>query len=734
MNNEKSKHPTHASCCGKARPILSQSSKDNNIYTCPMHPEIVQQGPGHCPICGMSLEPKIISATSLPNEELRDMSRRFWISVFLTLPILILTMGAHLPGIREIADTFSAFLQWVLATLVVFGCGWPILKLGIQSFLSRHLNMFTLIGLGTLVAYGYSFLMLILPEFFPSVFSKEDVAYLYFEAAAVIMTLVLLGQMLEIRGREQTGAALRHLLNLAPKMAWKILPNGEEHEVTLAEVMVGDLLRVRPGEKIPVDGKVVEGHSTVDESMVTGEPIPVEKEHDNDVIAGTLNLSGSFIMRALHVGNQTLLAQIVAQVAEAQRSRAPIQKLADRVAAYFVPAVLIIAVITFLTWMIYGTPPALGFALMTAISVLIIACPCALGLATPMSIMVGMGRGAEMGILIKNAESLERFAKVNTLLLDKTGTLTQGKPVVSQILAIGEMTDKEMLRFAASLAHQSEHPLSGAIVKAALADKIELQAVSDFSAHIGSGIQGVINQQPVALGNKKLLTQLKIDVEPLEKQAEMLRQEGSTVVFLVIAGLLVGLIAVTDPIKPTTFTALNTLKKEHLRIIMVTGDHHTTALSVAKKLGIQEVKSDVLPTQKSDIIKELKKEGCIVAMAGDGINDAAALALADVGIAMGTGTDIAMQSASITLVKGDLIGIVRARKLSKRVMRNIKENLFLAFIYNTLSIPIAAGVLYPWMGILLNPMISAAAMSLSSVSVIANAFRLRKKTDALDKS
>ncbi|MDR3492391.1 MAG: copper-translocating P-type ATPase [Gammaproteobacteria bacterium] len=693
----------------------------NIVYTCPMHPDILQNGPGTCPICGMALEPKTITTDNISSDELSYMSRRFWISVILTIPLLFITMGMDIPA------RMSSWLQFILATPVTFWCGWPLLKRGADSIIKRSLNMFTLIALGTGVAYGYSLFALLFPDFFPSAFhGSHGEVNLYFEAAAVITTLVLMGQVLELRGREKTGSALRALLDLAPKKSTKIRSDGVEEDILSENIQVQDLLRVRPGEKIPVDGVITDGHSVVDESMVTGESIPVEKEINSTVIGGTLNLSGSFIMRAERVGSETMLSQIVQQVAEAQRSRAPIQKLADLVSSYFVPAVLIVAIITFFMWTYFGPAPAMTYGLISAISVLIIACPCALGLATPMSIMVGMGRGAQVGILIKNAESLERFEKVNVLVIDKTGTLTVGKPIVKKIISVSDLSEDDIIFLAASLERSSEHPLAGAIVSAAKQRDILLENPNDFSAEIGKGVQGVINNQRVALGNIKLLELLNLQTNSFSDKAEEMQREGGTVMFIVVNDEIKGLISVADPIKPSTSSALTALKKEDIRIVMVTGDNRTTAEAVAKSLAIDMIEAGVLPQEKNRIVKRLQQEGNIVAMAGDGINDAAALAQADIGIAMGTGTDIAMKSASITLVKGDLVGIVRARQLSENVMHNIRQNLFLAFAYNLLCVPIAAGILYPWTGMLLNPMIGAAAMSLSSVSVIANALRLRR--------
>lgn len=707
-----------------------KSFSGDKLYTCPMHPEIIRDAPGFCPICGMALEPKTISAENSINKELVDITRRFWVGVIFSFPLLLLTMGMHIIGIHAainfIPSYISSWIQLALATPVVLWCGWPLLQRGWVSVIQRKLNMFTLIALGVGIAYLYSIFALFFPQFFPPEFhATNGEVNLYFEAAAVITVLVLLGQVLELRGREVTGQALKALLNLTPKMTHKINPDGTEIEIPVEQVQINDLLRVHPGEKIPVDGKIIEGHSTVDESMVTGESIPAEKERDSSVIGGTLNASGSFIMRAEHVGNKTLLAQIVQQVSEAQRTRAPIQRLADMIASYFVPVVIVISITTFFVWTFFGPKPAMTYGLISAISVLIIACPCALGLATPMSIIVGMGKGAQSGILIKNAESLERFEKVNTLLVDKTGTLTMGKPTVNTIIPAEGFTENDILLLAASLEQGSEHPLAGAIVNAARERDLHLQNSTEFNAEIGKGIMGIINQKQVALGNVKLLDLLNLHSGVLTVKAEELRHQGQTVMFVIIDNKMAGLIGVSDSLKPTTLQAVKALREDGIRIIMITGDNRATAEAIAKILDITDIEAEILPQNKHAIVKNLRTQGQIVAMAGDGINDAAALAEADIGIAMGTGTDIAMKSANITLVKGDLMGIVRARQLSKNVMRNIRQNLFLAFIYNLACIPIAAGVLYPFTGFLLNPMVGAVAMSLSSVSVIGNALRLR---------
>lgn len=710
-----------ASCCHAKH--SSQTMVDKNAeYTCPMHPEIVQIGPGSCPICGMAFEPKSVSALNQKNPELTDMWRRFLLSLIFTLPLLILSMF-HL---ILISPNATLWLQCFLATPVLFWAGWPLLQRGWQSLRNRSLNMFTLIALGTGIAYFYSLFAILFPQVFPATFhDKHGLVYVYFEAAAVIVTLVLLGQVLELRGRENTGNALRALLDLAPNIAHKHESNGTDIDVPLEQVQLNDILRVRPGEKVPVDGSITQGHSVIDESMVTGESIPLEKDIADKVIGGTLNLSGSFLMRAERIGKDTMLAQIVQQVAEAQRSRAPIQRLADITASYFVPAVIVIAIIAFVVWWLIGPAPSLTYGLVAAISVLIIACPCALGLATPMSIVVGMGRGAQAGILIKNAQSLEQVEKINTLVVDKTGTLTVGKPSVTRIITTEQFSEQALLYYAASLERNSEHPLANAIVAAANERNIQLDNPNHFNAEVGKGIHGELNGKRIFIGNAKMLSEQNIATNAFDSDLNELRYSGATVMFVVINEQIAGLIAVTDTVKPTTEKALQLLQQNNIQIIMLTGDNKVTAQAVAKKLGIQAVEAEILPQDKARIIQQLKQQGKIVAMAGDGINDAAALAEADVGIAMGNGTDIAMQSASITLVKGDLMGIVKALQLSKKVMRNIRENLVLAFIYNVLCIPIAAGVFYPFTGWLLSPMLAAAAMSLSSVSVIANSFRLR---------
>ena len=705
----------------KAEPVPA-----GTIYTCPMHPEIRQEGPGSCPICGMALEPEIVTADSGPNPELADMTRRFWIGAALTAPVFVLEMGNHLAGGHGlIAQNLSNWIQFALATPVVLWAGWPFFERGWQSLKTRNFNMFTLIALGTGTGYLYSVVATLAPGLFPADFRGHDGAVaVYFEAAAVITVLVLLGQVLELRARDATSGAIKALLGLAPATARRVTETGGE-DVPLSEIAVGDWLRVRPGEKVPVDGVVLEGRSSIDESMVTGESMPVTRTKGDAVIGGTLNQSGGFIMRADKVGSDTLLARIVQMVASAQRSRAPIQRLADRVSAWFVPLVIVAALIAFAAWAMYGPQPRFAYALVAAVSVLIIACPCALGLATPMSIMVGVGRGAQAGVLIRHAEALERMEQVDTLVVDKTGTLTEGKPAVTAIVAAHGYSETDILKFAASVEHASEHPLAAAIVKSAAARGIETLPVRGFDSPAGKGAIGMVEGKRVVLGNAAFLDELTIGTSALQDEAERLRHDGATVIFIAIEGKAAGLIAVADPIKKTTPTALKALTEMGIQIIMLTGDNYTTAQAVAHQLGISDVEAEVLPDQKSAIVEKLRKEGRIVAMAGDGVNDAPALAAADVGIAMGTGTDIAMESAGITLVRGDLTGIVKARKLSAATMRNIRQNLFFAFLYNAAGVPIAAGLLYPAFGILLSPMIAAAAMALSSVSVIGNALRLR---------
>jgi len=697
------------------------------VYTCPMHPEIRQEGPGSCPICGMALEPEMPSADTGPNPELVDFTRRFWIGLVLTLPVFVLEMGAHIAGAHSWIDpTLSNYIQFAFSTPVVLWAGWPFFERGWQSLVTRNLNMFTLIAIGTGVAYAYSVIATFAPGVFPQAFRGHGGApAVYFESAAVITVLVLMGQLLELRAREATSGAIRALLNLAPASARRVRDDGGDEEVPLDQVHAGDTLRVRPGDKVPVDGTVLEGRSALDESMVTGESMPVTKEKDAHVIGGTLNTSGSFTMRADKVGRDTLLSQIVQMVANAQRSRAPIQRLADQVAGWFVPAVIAAAIAAFAAWAWFGPEPRYAYALVAAVSVLIIACPCALGLATPMSIMVGVGRGAHAGVLIRNAEALERMEKVDTIVVDKTGTLTEGKPKVMAIVPAADFEEAQILRLAASVERGSEHPLAAAIVAAATERKLELAPVRGFDAPAGKGVIGMVERQRLALGNAPFLAELNIDVTSLAQEAERMRADGATAVFLAVNGKPAGIIAIADPVKASTRDALEALKADGIRVVMLTGDNRTTALAVARRLGIDEVEAEVLPDQKSAVIEKLAREGRVVAMAGDGGNDAPALAAAAVGIAMGTGSDVAIESAGITLLKGDLGGIAKARALSAAVMRNIRQNLFFAFIYNAAGVPVAAGVLYPVFGLLLSPVIAAAAMAMSSVSVVGNALRLR---------
>jgi Cu+-exporting ATPase len=704
-----------------------QNAPPGTIYTCPMHPEIRQVGPGSCPICGMALEPEVASLDAAPNHELIDMTRRLWIGAVLALPPVVLEMGGHLAGPHNWIDpTLSNWIQFVFATPVVLWAGFPFFVRGAQSLITRNLNMFTLIAMGTGVAYVYSVIATLAPQLFPAAFRAHGGAVAaYFEAAAVITVLVLLGQVLELRAREATSGAIKALLQLAPKTARRVSEDGTDREVEINSLAVGDRLRVRPGEKVPVDGVIVEGRSSLDESLVTGESMPVTKEVGAKVIAGTLNQSGSFVMGAEKVGRDTLLSQIVKMVADAQRSRAPIQRLADQVAGWFVPTVIVVAILAFAAWSWFGPEPRLAFGLVAAVSVLIIACPCALGLATPMSIMVGVGRGAQAGVLIKNAEALERMEKVDTLVVDKTGTLTEGKPKVVAIMPAGGVQENDILRLAASVERASEHPLADAIVAAAKERRLDLAAVDDFDSLAGKGATGKVDGQSIVLGNARYLASLGIATDQLDAEAERLRGEGATVINMAIDGKLAGLFAIADPVKATTAEALKALAAEGIKVIMLTGDNRTTADAVARKLGLADVEAEVLPDQKSAVVNGLRGQGRIVAMAGDGVNDAPALAAAEVGIAMGTGTDVAMESAGVTLLKGDLVGIVRARKLSQATMANIRQNLFFAFIYNAAGIPIAAGILYPSFGILLSPIIAAAAMALSSVSVVGNALRLR---------
>jgi len=706
---------------------LADSVPEGTAYTCPMHPEIRQIGPGNCPTCGMALEPLLVTADVGPNPELADMTRRFWIGLLLTLPVFVLEMGFHLSGLDHLVSrAFSNWLQLFFATPVVLWAGRPFFERGWASLRSRNLNMFTLIAMGTGVAWTYSIIATIAPQVFPAAFRDHTGSVpVYFEAAAVITVLVLLGQVLELRAREATGGAIRALLDLAPKTAKRINEDGSETEVGLDAVSVGDRLRVRPGEKVPVDGDVTDGRSAVDESLVTGESMPVTKNKGDGVIGGTLNRSGALIVTARKVGRDTMLAQIVQLVSNAQRSRAPIQRLADQVSGYFVPAVIAMAVVAFAAWAIWGPEPRFSYGLVAAVAVLIIACPCALGLATPMSIMVGVGRGAAAGVLIKNAEALERMEKVDTLIVDKTGTLTEGKPAVTKVVAAAGWSEADLFVFAASVERASEHPLAEAIVRAAEQRGIVTAEVSEFNSPTGKGAMGIVTNRKVLLGNARFMAEYDVDLVEVAKKAEALRSDGVTAIFMAVDGAAAGVFAIADPIKASTSEALAALKNEGLRIVMLTGDNRTTAWAVAKQLGIEDVEAEVLPGQKTEVVNRYKSQGHVVAMAGDGVNDAPALAAADVGIAMGTGTDVAIESAGITLLKGDLTGIVRARKLSQATMRNIRQNLFFAFIYNAAGVPIAAGALYPIFGILLSPIIAAAAMALSSVSVIGNAIRLR---------
>jgi len=700
---------------------------EGTIYTCPMHPEIRQIGPGSCPICGMALEPEMAGTETGPNPELVDMTRRFWIGLVLTLPIFILEMGAHVAGSHNwVGPATSNYVQFTFATPVVLWAGWPFFVRGWQSLVTRNLNMFTLIAMGTGVAYVYSLVATFASGVFPDAFRGHGGAPAsYFEAASVITVLVLMGQVLELRAREATSGAIRALLDLAPKTARRMRDDGSDEEISLDAVQAGDRLRVRPGDKVPVDGVVLEGRSALDESLVTGESMPVTKEKDSRVIGGALNKSGSFVMRADKVGRDTLLSQIVQMVASAQRSRAPIQRLADQVSAWFVPTVIAVALIAFTAWATFGPEPRFAYGLVAAVSVLIIACPCALGLATPMSIMVGVGRGARAGVLIKNAEALERIEKIDTLVIDKTGTLTEGKPKVVAISPASGFDETQVLKFAASVERGSEHPLAAAIVAAAAERKLDLSPVSGFDSPAGKGVTGTVDGKQLVLGNARFLGELNIDTSVVAAEAERLRGDGATAVFLAVAGKPAGVIAIADPVKATTPDALKALAADGIRVVMLTGDNRTTAQAVARRLGITEVEAEVLPDQKNAVVEKLRREGHTVAMAGDGVNDAPALAAAEVGIAMGTGSDVAIESAGVTLLKGDLTGIVKARTLSAAVMRNIRQNLFFAFIYNALGVPVAAGVLYPIFGLLLSPIIAAAAMALSSVSVIGNALRLR---------
>ena len=700
---------------------------ESAIYTCPMHAQIRQIGPGACPICGMALEPVVMTAQTPPNPELTDFARRFWIGLVLTIPVFALEMGGHLFSIDHlIAPQVSNWVQLLLATPVVLWAGWPFFHRGWLSLVNRSLNMFTLSAMGTGVSWIYSVIATAAPSLFPPALRRTDGAVaVYFEAAAIIVVLVLLGQLLELRAREATGGAIRALLDLAPGTARRLKPDGSDEEVLLGAVLVGDSLRVRPGDAVPVDGTVTEGRSTVDEAMVTGESMPVTKETGDTVIAGTINQTGAIAMRADKVGSDTMLAHIVQMVADAQRSRAPIQRLADQVAGWFVPAVIAVAAIAFIIWATFGPEPRFTYGFVAAVTVLIIACPCALGLATPMSIMVGVGRGAESGVLMKSAEALERMEKVDTLLVDKTGTLTAGKPKVVAIEPFSGITEADLLRFAAAVERPSQHPLAAAIVAEAATRSLPVETVSDFDAPTGKGVIGTVAGRRVAIGNPAYLSELSVNTAALTEAADRHRHEGATAILVAVDGKAAGVIAIADPVKPSTPGALAALKADGIRVIMVTGDNRVTAEAVARKLGIDEVEADVLPDAKSAVVDRLKTEGRIVAMAGDGVNDAPALAAADVGIAMGTGTDVAIQSAGVTLVKGDLNGIVRARRLSHATMRNIRQNLFLAFVYNAIGVPVAAGALYPAFGLLLSPAIAAAAMALSSLSVVGNALRLR---------
>ena len=708
-------------------PVEAEPAVPGAIYTCPMHPEIRQEGPGSCPICGMALEPETVTAEAPPNHELIDFTRRFWVGLVLTLPVFALEMGGHLANLHMfIPGQMSNWIQFALATPVVLWCGWPFFERGWTSLRTRRLNMFTLIAMGVGVAWLYSVVAVVAPTLFPPAFLKADgSAPVYFEAAAVITVLVLVGQILELRAREQTSGAIRALLDLTPKTARRIRADGIDEDVSLDQIAVSDRLRVRPGEKIPVDGELLEGRVAVDESMVTGESMPVTKDVGDRVVAGALNKTGSFIMRADKVGADTLLSQIVQMVAQAQRSRAPIQRLADTVSGWFVPTVIAIALLAAVVWGLVGPEPRLSYALVAAVSVLIIACPCALGLATPISIMVGVGRGAHAGVLIKNAEALERFEKVDTLVLDKTGTLTEGRPSVTAILPALGFVEADILRLSASLERGSEHPLADAIVRAAKDRDIPLTEAADFDSPVGRGVRGTIEGRQVALGNTRFLGELSIDVSALEPKAEALRHDGATAIFVAIDGKAAGVIGIADPIKATTPAAILALKAAGLRLVMMTGDNRTTAEAVARRLGIDEVQAEVLPQDKASVVQQLRSQGRIVAMAGDGVNDAPALAAADVGVAMGAGSDVAIESAGVTLLGGDLQGIVRARRLSRAVMGNIRQNLVFAFGYNALGIPVAAGLLYPVFGWLLSPALAALAMALSSVSVIGNALRLR---------
>ncbi|WP_416359463.1 copper-transporting P-type ATPase [Agrobacterium pusense] len=731
MNNASHAHHHHHGHSHDPAAALSKPGGPGmvkaTVYTCPMHPQIRQTGPGNCPICGMALEPEVATLETGPSPELVDMTRRFWIGLGLSIPVLALEMGGHLTNLHMIlGQQTSNWLQLVLATPVVLWSGSPFFERGWKSLVTRRLNMFTLISMGTGAAWIYSVVATVAPGLFPVTFRAEGGSVaVYFEAAAVITVLVLLGQVLELRAREQTGGAIRALLDLAPKTARRVRADGVDEDVGLDAVAVGDRLRVRPGEKVPVDGLLLEGRSSVDESMITGESMPITKDVGSKLIGGTMNQTGGFVMEASKVGSDTMLSQIVRMVAEAQRSRAPIQRLADEVSGWFVPVVIGVALVAFAVWMIYGPEPRFAHALVAAVAVLIIACPCALGLATPMSIMVGVGRGASLGVLIKNAEALERFEKIDTLVVDKTGTLTEGRPEVTAIAAVAGISGSELLRLAATVERSSEHPLALAIVNAANNRGIALGDATDFDSPVGKGATGVVEGKRLILGSHRIMEEERVDVTAMTAKAEELRSDGATVIFTAIDGRLAGLFAIADPIKATTPDAVKALIEDGIRVVMLTGDNKTTALAVARRLGIAEVEAEVLPEDKSKIVSRLRSEGRIVAMAGDGVNDAPALAAADVGVAMGTGTDVAIESSGVTLLKGDLQGIVRARQMSRATMSNIRQNLFFAFIYNAAGVPVAAGLLYPVFGLLLSPIIAAAAMALSSVSVIANSLRLR---------
>ena len=728
----------HSSCCehevtansGDERYDTVPADYTGSIYTCPMHLQVRQPKPGSCPLCGMALEAETVTAGGEDDSELKSMSHRFWISAALSLPLLLIAMSDMIPGRpfeHLISGGWNRWLQFGLATPVVLWGGWPFFVRGVQSLRTMHLNMFTLIGLGVGVAYIYSLFALFAPQIFPPAFRGRDGGVaLYFEAAAVITTLVLLGQVLELRARSQTSGAIRALLELAPPTAWRIGKDGQEEEVSIDELKEGDLVRVRPGEKVPVDAEVIEGKSSVDESMITGEPIPALKSKGEKVTGGTVNGTGSLVIKATRVGEHTMLSQIVRMVAEAQRTRAPIQRLVDIVAAWFVPAVVLVAVITFILWSLFGPEPAMAFAIVNAVAVLIIACPCALGLATPMSIMVGTGKGAQNGVLIKNAEALETFETIDTIVVDKTGTLTEGKPKLVTVETLAPFGEAELLSLVAAVETASEHPLAQAIVNGAKDRSLDIPSASVFNSITGEGAEASVNRKMVAIGNARMMKRLASSSSDLESKAGNYREEGQTVMFVAVDGKPAGLVGVADPIKQSTADAIRRLKSDGLRIVMLTGDNEVTAKAVARKIGIDEVRADVSPEDKNKIVKDLQEGGAFVAMAGDGINDAPALAQAHIGIAMGTGTDVAIESAGVTLVKGDMMGVAKARALSKATMRNIRQNLFFAFVYNALGVPIAAGVLYPAFGLLLSPMIAAAAMSFSSVSVIGNALRLRQ--------